>query len=200
MTKFSFDSFTEVQPKTIKEYWWNQWSLSLSMTEKEAFFSELSLLLTAQIPLKEALQFIQATQTKKKRKRLYEDLLTALNNGKDFYQALKKQKGFSLYEWNIIKIGEETGALTKVVASLANYFKEKNTFRRNLSSALVYPSLLLLTASFVVVFMLTTIVPLFEHLFTQQNLSLPRATQWVINLSNFIKNKGLFGFVVCWIL
>ena len=62
---------------------------------------------------------------------------------------------------------------------------------------MVYPTLLLLTATFVVIFMLTTIVPLFEQLFTQQKLSLPRATQAIIFLSNSIKNYGLIGCLGC---
>lgn len=195
MIKFSLDSFSQPKAKAPKNYWWDHWSFSLSGVQKEAFYSELSLLLNAKIPLKEALQFMQNTQPKKQKETLYAPLLAALNEGDHFFEVLKKQKGFGAYEWNIVKIGEETGALNTVVASLSSYYKEKNMFRKNLSSAMVYPALLLLTASFVVVFMLTTIVPLFEHLFAQQNLRLPKATRGVIFLSNAIKDYGFFTFL-----
>lgn len=163
----------------------------LTSKSKEAFYTELELLLVAQLPLKEALTFMLSAQKKKTQLHFYKSLLKFLDKGVPFFEGLRNQKGVSAYEWNIVKIGEESGELLTVIGSLAQHFKEKNDFRRSLGTALVYPILLLFTATIVVFFMLTVIVPLFESIFAQQQLQLPVATQWVIVLATGIKTHGL---------
>lgn len=160
--------------------------------KKETFYTELGLLLQAKIPVKESLLMIIDSNPKKVNQDFYTSLLDRLNNGFFFYQSIKQLKNVSSYEWNTIKIGEETGQLGQVVRSLANFFKHKNSFRRTINSALAYPILLLTTAFFVILFMLTTIVPLFQGIFDQQGIEIPIMTQWVVGASTLIKDNGLY--------
>jgi len=162
-----------------------------SQKKKELFYTEMGLLLKASIPLKESISLLIESSSKKEDRSFYLSILEQLNSGDFFYESLQKQENVSSYEWNVVKIGEETGELGQVVQSLAYYFKRKNNFRQTLTSALAYPILLLLTACIVIIFMLTTIVPLFEGVFSQQGLELPLMTKAVIKMAGFLKKYGL---------
>ena len=85
----------------------------------------------------------------------------------------------------------ETGQLSLVIESLGAYYHRKNRFRKTLKAALAYPALLLFTAVVVVLFMLTTVVPLFTGIFDQQAIELPLLTRYVVQFSHGVKTYGL---------
>lgn len=165
---------------------------------KEDFYTELSVLLNAGVSLKESLELIEKTQ----KKETIQQKINAINYdvvmGKSLSLAIKKQKHFTDYEYYSIKIGEETGTLSKVCEQLGSFFTQKNEQRRNLVSALTYPAIILSTAVLVVIFMLQYVVPMFQDIFEQQGIDLPQITKLIIKASEFLNNYGwllLFVFV-----
>ena len=172
-------------------------SKSFNNKKKEAFYSELSVLLKAGIHLKESLSLMLENQTKEKMKIFYTNLVTELVEGKSFSEILFHHKDFSEYEYYSLKIGEETGTLSRITTELARFFADKNEQRRNLVNAMTYPIIILCTAIIVVVFMLRMVVPMFEDIFKQNGVELPEITKIIIAASNFIKNYGwLFLFLL----
>lgn len=170
--------------------------------KKESFYSELAVLLKAGIHLRETLDLIKENQKKEKLHHFYSEMLYELDAGNSFSEILRSRKEFTEYEHYSIKIGEESGNLTKITQELGSYFEQKNEQRRNLLNALTYPMIILATAILVVVFMLRMVVPMFEDIFKQNGVELPTITIWIISASNFIKDYGLlmifavFGFLL----
>ena len=189
--EYTFDTKKRSSISTKQSLWTNSFSSFFNTHKKEIFYTELGLLLKAKIPVKESIQMICTALTKKKDQRFYKPLLVKLAQGAHFYECMRQLYNCSTYEWNAIKIGEETGQLERVVHSLANYYQQKNSFKRTLASALAYPALLLLTAFVVIVFMLTTIVPLFQGIFQQQGVAIPWITQWIIAIANGVRSHGI---------
>ncbi len=165
---------------------------------KEDFYTELGVLLKAGITLKDAIELLHKAQNKKQNKQILHDILQTIINGESLSEVLKQQKYFSEYEYFSIKIGEETGTLSKVMLQLGTFFSRKNEQRRNIISALTYPIIILSTAVLVVGFMLRYVVPMFQDIFKQQNVELPAITKVIIRLSDFIQTYGglLLLFVV----
>lgn len=161
--------------------------------QKEQFYTELSVLLSSGIRLKDALQLLATTQKKKDTAALYLGLGDGIIAGSDFSVLLASNKYFSTYETHSIRIGEESGALERVTQSLADFYSRKNEQRRNLISALTYPVIVLSTALLAVVFMLQFVVPMFTDVFSQNNVELPAITQAVISLSSWI---GSYGWII----
>ncbi len=158
--------------------------------KKEDLYSELGVLLKAGISLKEALSLIQDNQKKEKSRVFYGDMADALVSGKSFFEVLRERPEFSEYEYYSVKIGEETGTLTRIVEELGKFYERKNEQRRGLMNALTYPVIILLTAVLVVVFMLRMVVPMFEDIFKQNGVDLPGITKMIIGASNFIRDYG----------
>ena len=161
---------------------------SFSNKKKEAFYTELSVLLNAGISLKEALSLIEQEQKKRTDKELLKTILEYLISGKSFSESIKGFKDFTEYEYYSIKIGEETGTLQKVTKELGLFFRRRNEQRRNVMNALSYPIVVLITATLSVLFMLRYVVPMFADIFKQNQVELPWLTKMVLKASSIFQN------------
>jgi len=169
---------------------------SFSNKIKEDLYTELSVLLKAGINLKDAIELIETNLKKKNHKEILNQILKAIVSGASLSEAMHKIKVFSNYEYYSIKIGEETGTLTQVTQQLGDFFAHKNEQRRQLVSALTYPTIILCTAILVVIFMLNYVVPMFQDIFEQQKVKLPAITKFIINGSEFLKAYGWLFIVL----
>ncbi len=165
--------------------------------KKEQFYTELSVLLTSGIRLKDALSLIATSQKKKEDASFFEELSAKIVAGSTFSDILRADKKFTVYESHSVRIGEESGSLEKVTGSLADFYTRKNEQRRNVTSALTYPIIVLITAFLAVIFMLRFVVPMFKDVFNQNNVDLPRITEIVMSVSEWL---GSYGWIILGIL
>lgn len=161
---------------------------SFSNKKKEAFYTELSVLLNAGISLKEALSLLEQEQKKKKDKELLQEIINDLISGKSLSESIQNSKSFTEYEYYSLKIGEETGTLQKVTQELGLFFRRRNEQKRNVLNALSYPIVVLITAVLAVLFMLRYVVPMFADIFKQNQVELPWLTKTVIKASAVFQN------------
>ncbi|WP_299101941.1 type II secretion system F family protein [uncultured Winogradskyella sp.] len=157
---------------------------------KEDFYTELSVLLNAGISLKQALDLIKTSYKNKKNNSELQSVIDGIVAGQSLSSSIKDRNRFSDYEYYSLKIGEETGTLSKITEQLGEFYNRKNEQRKHLINALTYPIIILTTAILVVVFMLQFVVPMFEDIFKQQNVELPAITVFVVNISSFINTYG----------
>ena len=176
---------------------------SFGNKKKQAFYQELAVLLKAGITIKEALILIIESLKKTTDKELIQTVLDDVINGKPFSEALLVSKSFSEYEFYSLKIGEETGTTAQICHELGVFYERKNEQKRIIIAALTYPAIVLTTALFVVVFMLSYVVPMFQDIFKQNNVELPILTRIIVKLSGIVKSFGIYGillFVVVFVL
>lgn len=171
-----------------KELTW--FGTAFSNKKKEAFYTELSVLLKAGITLKDGLALLSQNQKKEKQRLFYTEMMDGLIAGKPFSEVIRSKEEFSEYEYHSLRIGEETGTTSKITEELGKFFARKNEQRRNLVNALTYPIIILVTAVLVVIFMLRLVVPMFQDIFKQNNVELPGITKFIISASDFIKDYG----------
>ncbi len=178
-TNFDFEKLLKTEVTVLGK--------SFSNKKKEAFYTELSVLLNAGISLKEALTLIVNEQKKRTDKALLEMMLTTIIQGTSFSESIKNSKDFTEYEYYSIKIGEETGTLQKVTQELGLFFRRRNEQRRTVLNALSYPIVVLITALLAVLFMLRYVVPMFADIFEQNKVELPWLTKMVVNASTLFQ-------------
>ncbi|WP_075343321.1 type II secretion system F family protein [Tenacibaculum agarivorans] len=160
---------------------------SFTNKKKEAFYTELYVLLQAGLELKDALDLIAKEQKKEQDINLFQTIIQGLISGKNFSDALQLHKAFSDYEFYSVQIGERTGTLHKVIEELSVFYKRKNEQKRTVINALSYPIIILFTAFFAVIFMMQFVVPMFADIFKQNGIKLPWITEKIINVSNFFR-------------
>jgi len=92
---------------------------------KEAFYLELSTLLSAGMDIRAALELIEAEQPKKKYADIFHTLLQQIVGGLTLSSAMKDKGIFTPYEYYSVLIGEETGKLVVILSQLASYYRKK---------------------------------------------------------------------------
>jgi type IV pilus assembly protein PilC len=164
----------------------------LSDKKKEYFFSQVSLLLSSGIDLRTAFEiFIDDLQSKSDLE-LFKSIHNRIISGANFFEALKDSKKFSDYDCYSLKVAEETGQLYKVMEGLKNYYSKNIKLKRQFISALIYPSVVILTAILAVSFMLKVIVPMFANIYKRSNIELPELTKIIIRSSNMVSKSLIF--------
>lgn len=153
---------------------------------KLAFYKELQILVAAGVDSDTRLKIIIEQLSKVEEKQFFEKIRKAHYQGASLSEALEKTGRFTRYEIYSIKIGEEGGSLSEVLAELTSYYEKKIALRRAFLSAISYPSFLFAATIGVLVFMLNFVVPMFIKMFKQFNSNLPFETRLVIKLSDFV--------------
>lgn len=153
-------------------------------TQKEAFYSELGLLLSSGIDIKTALEIIEDQLKVKKHKAILSQIKDDIISGQCVWEAIHKHpKTFSVYEYQSIKIGEESGKLPEVLIELGKFYTSAIKLRRQVISTLTYPVVVLTMSVLIVQFMLSFVVPMFTDIFKHTGAELPMTTQLLIKVS-----------------
>jgi len=129
------------------------------------------------------LDLIADEQKKEKDKQLFKEIKDYVVNGGSLSEAMEKSKKFSIYECYSVQIGEETGKIIMILKELSEFFRKKINQKRQFTSALAYPVLVMLTSFGMVIFMMTTVVPMFSGMYERFGAELPWITQMVIAAS-----------------
>ncbi len=153
-------------------------------TQKEAFYSELGLLLSSGIDIKTALEIIEDQMKVKKHREIIMQIKDDIISGNAVWEAIHKHpKTFSVYEYQSIRIGEESGKLPEVLMELGKFYTSAIKLRRQVISTLTYPVVVLVMSVLIVQFMLSFVVPMFSDIFKHTGADLPATTQLLIKVS-----------------
>ncbi len=156
-------------------------SRRLGAKELGHFTRELSVLLNAGLPLERALQVLTGAGFTNRMREVVLDLLAKLQGGMPFSDALENQDGrFSRLYVNLVRAGEAAGALASVMTRLAEYMDKSRELRDAITSALIYPIILVAVAIVSLAVLLTQVVPQFGSLFADSGSSVPDAAVFVI--------------------
>jgi type IV pilus assembly protein PilC len=90
---------------------------------------------------------------------------------------------------NMIKVGETGGVLAMILDRLSSYMEKSDRLKRKISSALIYPGVIVSMAALITVILLVKVVPTFSTIYASFNKELPAMTQVLINVSDALKNN-----------
>src|ERR1051325_1831977 len=88
----------------------------------------------------------------------------------------------------MVAAGEKGGLLAEILARLALYLENAARLRKKVKSAMMYPTVVTVVAILITIFLLVKVVPVFGEIFKSFGADLPAPTQFLLNLSNFVKH------------
>ena len=94
----------------------------------------------------------------------------------------------------MIESGESSGTLDTVLDRLAIQIEKETQIKRRVKSAMMYPTMVLIFATLVLIGLLMFLVPVFVKIFAQLNGDLPTLTQWVVAASDQLRNHWYIIF------
>ena len=165
---------------------------------------QMASLLQAGIPLAEALRMIIEQAPDKKIESCFRDIREKVTQGMPFGDAVMQHPGYftELYS-NMVKAGESSGALDKVLVRLAGFLQTQTRLKNKVGAALIYPMVMSVVGVIVVAILMTFVVPRVTQLIKGRGQDLPLPTYILINMSEFLVNYwllvlvGLLGLVIC---
>lgn len=162
------------------------------LTQKEIglFTSELATLLDSGLPLdKSLLVLMELTEDNERLTKLIAKVLEKVKSGSSLADALELQAGvFTKFYLNMIRAGEAGGGLGEVLSRLSEYLESSQELKDTVSTALIYPSILLGMSLVSVFIMLTFVVPQFSEMFASAGKALPVSTQIVVAAAEWLQS------------
>lgn len=181
-----FTQLSELLQKDIKLF------SSFGIKDKERYYTEVGMLLSAGVDLKAALELSAMGALKNKKLHgIYQHILEKVVDGTSLGDAMLSTGKFNNFDCYSITIGENTGELNKIFDKLSKYYTRQIAQRRKITGALSYPLIILITTTCAVMFMLRFVVPMFAQTLQQFGGELPAITRIVIYLSDNISRYFL---------
>ena len=153
------------------------------------FTRNLSTMLASGLPILQALEVISHDKDNEAMRAFIVKLRSNISGGKTLAETFGEYPDhFSTLYTNLIKAGEKSGTLDKILQRLGNYLERSETLRKKVKKALIYPAAIVTVAFIVSSIMLIFVVPKFKSLFDSFGAKLPLFTRIIIAISNFMQS------------
>ncbi len=181
---------SEAAEPAIKLSFGNSNRISARMLEN--FTRLLSSLLAAGVPLSRALVILCKEASAPAAAAKWKEIHNLVIDGMSLADAMAKSpETFPRVYVAMVEAGETGGFLDVVLAQIADFQAREKEMRSKVMTALLYPTILLVLALGVLVFLLVFFIPRFQAIFTGFGASLPLLTQMIVNTSELMRSYGL---------
>lgn len=188
------ESYTVYEIKTDKyiNFLYGDTSLfATKMSNKDLLFwlTQLSTYIKSGITLTDSVKILNnQMKNKKQYRKAFKSIIYELTMGEAFSKALEKQGSmFPPLLINMIRAAEATGELEETLSDMSNYYEEVEKTRKQMISAIMYPSIITVFAVAVITFILVYVIPQFVQIYEESNAQISGLTLFIINLSNYLQ-------------
>jgi type IV pilus assembly protein PilC len=155
------------------------------MRELATFTQQLSNLLSSGMPLTVALNSMTHLESRGIPKDVSKQLKQDVMEGRSLSDSMAKQpRIFSDLYINMVKAGEQSGALVDVLRRMADHYERFAEVQSKFTSALVYPAFVAAVGIAIMVFFVSYMLPKFMEIFKGMKVKLPLTTQLLLGISN----------------
>lgn len=182
----------KIIPPTILEFDLGAWLVekgigtSVSVKELGTFTKQLSVMISAGVPLLQSLEILYRSEKNAALKLAIKNIATDVGEGKTIAEAMETQKPFSKLYCNLVKAGEAGGILDQILKKLAIHMEKNEKTKSQIKSAMMYPSIVVSVGALVIWGMMVFVVPQFTGMLKETGQEIPWITQFVIDTSDFM--------------
>ena len=154
------------------------------------FTRQLATMIDAGIAIVASLQTLADQALNKTMKDIIRDITSRVESGDNFSQALHRHpKVFNRMYVSMVDAGEKGGLLQEILDRLATYLENTARLRKKVKSAMMYPTVVTLVAMSITIFLIVKVVPVFGDIYDGFDAELPKPTQVLIAISEFMKKS-----------
>ena len=144
------------------------------------FNQQFNTLIKAGIPILKALDLLSERAAAERLRPVLGEVRRLVREGTTLSEALEQQGVFPKIYTVSVLAGEKSGNLSGVLEYYIAYQRVTTGFRKKLISTLIYPIILISAATFIVTYLVSSVIPKFAGLYTDLNITLPQATRILI--------------------
>ena len=160
-----------------------------NLRQLATYTQQLANLLNSGMPLTVALNSMTHLESKGVPADISRQLKQDVMEGKGLSDAMAKQNHiFSDMYVNMIRAGEQSGALVDVLRRLAVHFERFAEVQAKFKSAMIYPAFVATVGVGIIIFFVTFMLPRFMSIFDGMDVPLPMSTLMLKGMSEFFKN------------
>ncbi len=152
------------------------------------FSRQFATMLSSGLPILRCLRILSDQSTNPALQDLLRTITNDVERGDSLSIAMARHKEFPPLMVSMIRAGEVGGFLDTTMLEIASSFEADVLLRGKIKAALTYPIAVGVIAVVIVIGMLIFVVPVFDSMFAQLGGELPAPTQFLVNLSNLLKN------------
>ena len=154
------------------------------------FTRQFATMINAGLPILQCLQILGAQAESAVFRKIIGQVKDDVESGSTLADATSKHpKVFTDLYTSLVQAGEIGGILDTILQRLASYLEKSAELKRKIKGAMIYPACIVTAAIVVTLVLLIWVIPVFADVFKSFGAELPRPTQFVINLSNFLIAK-----------
>ena len=169
------------------------------------FTRQLSTLQDAGLPLLRSLQILEQQQKPGKLKSILLQVVEDVESGSSLSDSMSKHpKAFDKLYSKMVAAGEIGGVLDVILQRLANFMEKSERLKARIKGAMIYPICVIVVAVLIVTGIMYFVIPKFEEIFNDFEVTLPALTLWLIEASLWVAGtpkegeQAIPGFV--WIV
>jgi type IV pilus assembly protein PilC len=157
------------------------------------FTRQFATMINAGLPIMQCLSILGAQTENKAFAKVIGAIRDDVESGNTLYEATRKHpETFSDLYTSLVQAGEIGGILDTILVRLATYLEKAAQLKAKIKGAMIYPACIVLAAVAVTGILLIWVIPVFAEVFESFGSELPKPTQFVINLSNFVISKVMY--------
>ena len=190
LRKLGYSVIDIIEQRGLEVYFSNFLSGFQKIKKQELilFTRQISAMMKSGLTLIDSLEGALAEIRNKKFREVILKVKDDVEGGASFNQALAKHPlVFSILFVNMVKAGESAGILDDILNRLTHLGIREMELRTKIRAAFTYPTILVVLALAVIIFLLVGVLPRFIGMFEAQNLSLPMPTLILMGISSFLR-------------
>src|SRR5438876_3261616 len=161
----------------------------VSSKQLTTFTRQFSTLQDAGLPVLRSLKILEHQMKAGVLKNALMDVVEDVESGSTLSEAFAKHpKCFDRLYVNMVKAGEAGGALEVILKRLADFKEKAQSLKRRITGAMVYPTVVIMVAVGILTFIMVFIIPKFEKIFKDFNMTLPSLTLTLMAISRWFSN------------
>src|SRR4030042_1454907 len=181
----------KLKPKP-KDIFQNISFLKPKVTKKDLviFTRQFSTMIDAGLPLVQGLTILGEQSENPTLKSILKEITSDVEGGSTLAEAMKKHpKIFDTLFVNLVAAGEVGGILDTILRRLSTFIEKAEKLKSQVKGALTYPAVVVGIAVIVIAVILVFVIPVFEDMFKSFGSALPAPTQFVVDMSRFLKGN-----------
>lgn len=167
--------------------YWNSKFTTIKEYDKVLMARNLGAMLSAGLALARALSVLERQTKNPRLGDAISQITSDVRRGDTLNQSLAKYPSiFTPLFVAMVKSGEESGDLAGALKVVSEQMERMHDLKKKIRGALLYPSIILIAIFGIGILMMTQVVPTLAQTFAEMDADLPKSTQFVIGMSNFL--------------
>jgi len=169
----------------------------VSSKELIGFCRQFAIMTDSGVTIPDALTALKKQPYSKPLKKALQEVCDDIKAGKALSEAMALRKNvFPDFCTSMTRVGEQSGLLSDVFYSLADYYEKESSIKQRTGTILAYPILLAFLTAAVFILIMAVVIPTFESALKEINVELPAITAAIINVDHWFKENWKYLLII----